>query len=155
MVIIRELVCTIGPATDSVEKINQLVTHGMNMARLNFLHAGNDYSYPEQCLERIQAAPGKHFQCAQGGATNGQAPLLPNNVRAILVDTKGPEIGTGPLQGNVEVATNAVGDWVDLTTRNLLSDPAPSSDDHHHIIQVDYQSIAKSLFPWKTSPARR
>jgi pyruvate kinase len=144
-----KLVCTIGPATDSVEKINELVTHGMNVARLNFSHAGSDYSYPEQCLARIRAAPGKHFQCATGGATNERAPLLPNNVRAILVDTKGPEIRTGPLQGGVDVANIDVGDRVDLTTRTVSSDPAPGPEDHHHIIQVDYQSIAKSLTPGK------
>jgi pyruvate kinase len=140
-----KLVCTIGPATESVEMINELVKYGMNVARLNFSHAGSDYSYPEQCLERIRAAPGKHFQCATGGATNEQAPLLPNNVRAILVDTKGPEIRTGPLQGGVEVANIAVGDRVDLTTRTVSSDPAPGPEDHYHVIQVDYHSIAKSL----------
>ncbi|CAB9504036.1 Pyruvate kinase [Seminavis robusta] len=142
-----KLVCTIGPATDSVENINELVHYGMNVARLNFSHAGDDYSYPEQCLERIRNAPGKHFQLATGGATNEHAKFLPNNVRAILVDTKGPEIRTGPLQGGVDVAEIAVGDRVDLTTRSVSSDPAP--EDGHHVIQVDYQSIAKSLEPGK------
>ena len=144
-----KLICTIGPATDSVEKINELVSYGMNVARLNFSHAGSDYSYPEQCLQRVRAAPGKHFRCATGGATNEQARLLPNNVRAVLVDTKGPEIRTGPLQGGVEVANIAVGDRVDLTTRVVSSDPAPGPGDTYHVLQVDYQSIAKSLAPGK------
>lgn len=144
-----KIVCTIGPATDSVESINALVKNGMSVARLNFSHAGDDYSYPEQCLERIRAAPGKHYQLATGGATNEHAKFLPNNVRGVLVDTKGPEIRTGPLQGNVEVAEIQIGDRVDLTTRAVSSDPAPSPDDRHHVIQVDYQSIAKSLEPGK------
>ena len=84
-----KLVCTIGPATDSVEKINALVQNGMSVARLNFSHAGNDYSYPAQCLERIRAAPGKHAQLAMGGAMTEHIQALPNNVRGILVDTKG------------------------------------------------------------------
>lgn len=142
-----KLVCTIGPATDTVDNINALVHNGMNVARLNFSHAGDDYSYPEQCLERIRAAPGKHYQLATGGAMNEHAQLLPNNVRAILVDTKGPEIRTGPLQGGAEVAEIEMGDRVDLTTRDVSSDAVP--DNNHHCIHVDYQSIAKSLEPGK------
>lgn len=144
-----KVVCTIGPATDSVENINDLVKYGMSVARLNFSHAGSDYSYPEQCLERVRAAPGKHHQLATGGAMNEHAKLLPNNVRAILVDTKGPEIRTGPLQGNAEVAEIEVGDRVDLTTRDVSADPAPAAGDHYHVLHVDYQSIAKSLEPGK------
>ena len=144
-----KLVCTIGPATDSVDNINSLVNYGMNVARLNFSHAGDDYSYPEQCLERIRAAPGKHHQLATGGAMNEHAKWLPRNVRAILVDTKGPEIRTGPLQGGVEVAEIQMGDRVDLTTRDVSNDPASAADDNHHVIHVDYKSIAKSLAPGK------
>jgi pyruvate kinase len=67
----------------------------------------------------------------------------------VLVDTKGPEIRTGPLQGNVDVAEIQIGDRVDLTTRPVSSDPAPGPEDRHHIIQIDYKSIAKSLEPGK------
>ena len=87
-----KVVCTIGPATDTVEKIHDLCKYGMNVARLNFSHAGDDYTYPLQCLERVRAAPGKHSELAAGGATTAHAALLPPNLRAVLVDTKGPEI---------------------------------------------------------------
>lgn len=87
-----KVVCTIGPATDTVEHIHDLTRFGMNVARLNFSHAGDDYSYPTQCLERVRAAPGKHYELATGGATTAHAQLLPPNLRAVLVDTKGPEI---------------------------------------------------------------
>jgi pyruvate kinase len=141
-----KMVCTIGPATESCEQINSLVTYGMAAARLNFSHAGDDYSYPEQCFNRIRAAHGKHSQLAIG-ATNAE--LLPPNLRAILIDTKGPEIRTGPLQGGKEVVEIEVGDRVDLTTRSVAEDAAPNPDDHHHVIMVDYQSIAASLEPGK------
>jgi len=144
-----KVVCTIGPATDTVEKINSLVAHGMDVARLNFSHAGDDYSYPEQCLARIRAAPGRHHALASGGATTEHAQLLPPNLRAILVDTKGPEIRTGPLQGNLEVAEIQECDVVHLTTRDVSGDAAPSPDENFHCINVDYQSIAKSLLPGK------
>ena len=61
------------------------------------------------------------------------------------MDTKGPEIRTGPLQGNVEMAEIQVGDQVDLTCRDVSGDPAPSPDEQYHCLNVDYQSIAISL----------
>ena len=33
-----KIVCTIGPATSSEEKVEQLIRAGMNVARLNFSH---------------------------------------------------------------------------------------------------------------------
>jgi len=140
-----KIVCTIGPATDSVESIQKLVDYGMSVARLNFSHAGDDYTYPEQCLERIRAAHGKHHALATGGATTEHAALLPNNVRAILVDTKGPEIRTGPLQGNVDVAEIQVGDTVTLTIASVVDEAPAVPEDRAHKLQVDYQSIAISL----------
>lgn len=144
-----KVVCTIGPATDSVDSINELVKHGMSVARLNFSHAGDDYSYPEQILERVRNAPGKHYALKTGGATTEHAHLLPPNLRAILVDTKGPEIRTGPLQGGVDIAEIEVGDRVDLTCRDVSGDAAATPEEQYHVLNVDYQSIAISLDPGK------
>lgn len=33
-----KIVCTIGPASESVEKLTQLMEAGMNVSRLNFSH---------------------------------------------------------------------------------------------------------------------
>ena len=33
-----KIVCTIGPASESIEKLTQLMEAGMNVARLNFSH---------------------------------------------------------------------------------------------------------------------
>ena len=35
-----KIVCTMGPAVESVEKITELINAGMNMARLNLSHGG-------------------------------------------------------------------------------------------------------------------
>lgn len=52
-----KLVCTIGPASDSPEMIEQIVEAGMNVARLNFSHG--DFSGHGEVIRRIRAASDK------------------------------------------------------------------------------------------------
>lgn len=68
-----KIVCTMGPAVESPEKVEQLIAAGMNMARLNLSHGG----YPEHQarLDAVRAAAAK-----AGVAV------------AILVDLQGPKI---------------------------------------------------------------
>lgn len=113
----------------------------MHVARINFSHAGQDYSYPEQLLSLVRSAPGRHQDLADG-AVNSQ---MPANLRAVLVDTKGPEIRTGPLQGNVDVAEIATGALVEITTDEVHGESPPSSPHGPHRIQIDYKSIGSSV----------
>jgi len=68
-----KIVCTMGPAVESPEKVRELITAGMNMARLNLSHGG----YPEHQarLDRVREA-----------AKEAGVPV------AILVDLQGPKI---------------------------------------------------------------
>jgi pyruvate kinase len=94
-------------------------------------------------MDLVRNAHGKHQLLATGSHMN-----LPNNLRAILVDTKGPEIRTGPLQGNAEVAEIEVGATVELTLEDVSTDPVPTTTDGElvkHRIHVDYQSICKTV----------
>lgn len=137
---LTKIVCTLGPATDTPEQISRLVRNGMNVARLNFSHAGSDYTYPEGLLALVRNAHGKHDTLADGARM-----AMPHNVRAVLVDTKGPEIRTGVLQGNREVQEFGVGSIVEVTTEQVSDDPVPSGPEGPHRLQMDYQSITKTL----------
>ncbi len=70
-----KIVCTIGPASESIEKLTQLMEAGMNVCRLNFSHG--DHEEHAARIKNIREAAAK----------------LDKTV-AILLDTKGPEIRT-------------------------------------------------------------
>ncbi len=75
-----KVVATIGPASDSLETIQAMIRAGMNVARLNFSHGSHEEH--RKRLELIRQASDEL------GANT-----------AILLDTKGPEIRTGRLEG--------------------------------------------------------
>src|SRR6476660_8171777 len=80
-----KIVCTIGPASESIEKLSDLMEAGMNVTRLNFSHG--DYEEHGARIKSIREAAGK----------------LNKNI-AILLDTKGPEIRTNTMEnGAVEL----------------------------------------------------
>ena len=74
-----KIVCTIGPATSSEERLEQLMRAGMNVARLNFSH-GTHVEH-EQVIRRVRAISAR-LGCAV----------------ALLQDMQGPKIRTGTLQ---------------------------------------------------------
>ncbi|MEN2765583.1 pyruvate kinase [Ornithinibacillus xuwenensis] len=71
-----KIVCTIGPASESVETLVNLIEAGMNVARLNFSHG--DFEEHGARIQNIR-----------------QAAEMTGKTVAILLDTKGPEIRTG------------------------------------------------------------
>ncbi|MEG0866986.1 MAG: pyruvate kinase PykF [Hafnia sp.] len=83
-----KIVCTIGPKTESEEMLNNMLTAGMNVMRLNFSHG--DYEEHGQRIKNIRAVMEKTGKKA-----------------AILLDTKGPEIRTMKLEGGKDAALTA------------------------------------------------
>lgn len=80
-----KIICTLGPATDQPDVLDQLVQEGMSVARFNFSH-GN-YEEHEARLNALREARTKY-----------QKPV------AALLDTKGPEIRVKTFaQGRVEL----------------------------------------------------
>ncbi|MGD8594629.1 MAG: pyruvate kinase, partial [Gammaproteobacteria bacterium] len=49
-----KIVCTIGPASESIPTLEKLLKAGMNVARLNFSHG--DFSGHEQVIKNIRQA---------------------------------------------------------------------------------------------------
>ncbi|API90826.1 pyruvate kinase [Virgibacillus pantothenticus] len=85
-----KIVCTIGPASESIEKLEKLIESGMNVARLNFSH-GN-YEEHAQRIQNIRSAAEKTGKTV-----------------AILLDTKGPEIRTHDfVDGQAELVQGEV-----------------------------------------------
>ena len=80
-----KVVCTIGPASESMENLVELIRRGMDVARLNFSHGSH-----EEHQVRIDAIK--------------EARRINQSQTAILLDTKGPEIRTGKFdQAEIEL----------------------------------------------------
>ena len=67
-----KIICTLGPACDTYDKLKELVLAGMNCARLNFSHGTHEYH--KKNIETVR-----------------EASRITKIPCAILLDTKGPE----------------------------------------------------------------
>ena len=93
-----KIVCTLGPASATEEIMEEMLKSGMNVARFNFSH-GTHESH-EEMIARFRAVRDRLGVPA-----------------AVLLDTKGPEIRLGEIEGgSAEVKT---GDTFTLTTREI------------------------------------
>ncbi|MBP3217652.1 MAG: pyruvate kinase [Lachnospiraceae bacterium] len=96
-----KIICTIGPASESEEMLQELILAGMNVARFNFSHGTHEeHEAKFQRLKKVRIAM--------------------NMPVAALMDTKGPEIRLRDFQGN-KVMLEAGSEFV-LTTRELVGD---------------------------------
>ena len=111
-----KIVCTIGPASDSVETLKTLMQSGMNVCRLNFSHGSH-----EEHLQRI-----KNIKQAREEL---DMPI------AIMLDTKGPEIRLGDF--GVDQVQLSIGDQFTLTTRDVIGD--------QNICSVSYRGLPDDL----------
>jgi pyruvate kinase len=79
-----KIVFTIGPATNSVEMLSKLLQEGVDVCRLNMAHADHDWT--RQAIANVREA---------GEAVGRRV--------ALMMDVKGPEIRTGPLDQPFEL----------------------------------------------------
>uniref|UniRef100_H2M4I8 Pyruvate kinase n=1 Tax=Oryzias latipes TaxID=8090 RepID=H2M4I8_ORYLA len=122
------IICTIGPASRSIQKLQEMVKAGMNIARLNFSHGCHEYH--SETIKNIREAV----------ETITSDPLYYRPV-AIALDTKGPEIRTGLVKGKVDEEVQLVkGSHVRVVTAESERDKTDAT-----MVWVDYPHLPKVL----------
>ncbi|RYG60857.1 hypothetical protein EON64_19005 [archaeon] len=94
-----KIVATIGPSSEQIVPMKQVFEAGMRIMRINFSHA--TYEEANLRVKNLNACRGvniEHGHDATGTYTN---------MRAIMLDTQGPEIRTGSFDGVKEVELKA------------------------------------------------
>jgi pyruvate kinase len=109
-----KIVCTLGPAVASEEKLEQLILAGMNVARFNFSHGDHDsHRAMYEMLDRVRARLGMPV--------------------ATLLDTRGPEIRLGLIEGG-KLRVEA-GDVLVLTPEEITGNQNRISISHKTLYQ--------------------
>lgn len=113
-----KIVCTIGPASQDLETLKQMMLAGMNVARLNFSHGSQEEN-------------GQRIDSIRRAAQETGLPV------AVLLDNRGPEIRLKTFAGgSVELAE---GQEFTLTTRDV-----PGTEE---IVSVTHAGLPEDLVP--------
>jgi len=115
-----KIVCTIGPACDTQEKLEALIKAGMNVARLNMSHATHEYH--ANLIKNIRYV----------------SAALDRPV-GILMDLQGPKIRIGTLKDKVILTP---GQRYVITTRDVPGDNAE--------VHVPFKDLPGSVAPGQT-----
>ena len=111
-----KIICTIGPATESIEMLEKLANAGMNVARLNMSHG--DHSSHANIIQSIHQLNAK----------------LKHPI-AILLDTQGPEIRTGDMVGDLHLNE---GDVISIVARG-------AEDVESSSIHINYEDLINDV----------
>ncbi len=116
-----KIVCTLGPATDDVNILENLMKNGMNVARLNFSHGTH-----EQQLKRVEI-----FKQIRDEL---DIPI------ALMLDTRGPEIRIKQFKNGEEQLQE--GQMFTLTTREV--------EGTGEIVSVTYKGLSDDIMRGNT-----
>ena len=110
-----KIVCTLGPASSDVEMIKKMILSGMNVARFNFSHSTH-----EEHLELLN----KVFEAVK----QIDMPV------ATMLDTKGPELRLGKIDGTVTL--------IEGETFTLLQDDIVGNK---NCASINYKELYKNV----------
>lgn len=111
-----KIICTIGPASESEERLRELMLAGMNVARFNFSHGTHEeHKKKFERVVKVSNELGLHV--------------------ATLLDTKGPEIRLKDLEGGR--AELKSGQKFILTTEEILG--------NHEKVSITYKNLKNDI----------
>src|SRR3989338_2235812 len=116
-----KIVCTLGPSSDSVKEITNLINAGMNVARLNFSHG--TYEHHAKLIKNIH-----------------KAEKITGQRIGILQDLQGPKIRIGemPKEG-IELKNDKI---VTFTITRTIGHIEKDGD---VVIPINYKNIIKDV----------
>lgn len=120
------IVCTIGPASNKVDVLKEMIKKGMNIARMNFSHGSHEQH--AATIKNVRIAV-ESFRCN---------PISYRPI-GIALDTKGPEIRTGLLKGGGSAEVELVkGNKIKLSLNEKDKESGDAST-----IYIDYKNLVK------------
>ena len=110
-----KIVCTLGPASQTEDRLEEMIQAGMDVCRLNFSHG--DHASHQEIFNRVRKLSAKY-----------------NNQVAILCDIQGPKIRTGLM---VEPFYLPLGETIRVTSQEVLGTPQR--------IHIKYDTLLQDL----------
>ena len=108
-----KIVCTLGPSSNTVEKIEELLRAGMNVVRINFSHGTHEDH--KRTIGYVREVAAKYEYS------------IP-----VLMDLQGPKIRVGDMKDGCQILQE--GDIVSITSESVIGT--------REIIPIDYPNLA-------------
>lgn len=115
-----KIIFTLGPATESEEMLEKIITAGADIARLNMAHASHEWT--RTAIRRVRAVSAK----------------IGRDI-AIMMDIKGPEIRTGDVDTPIELKSGETFDFI------VSPDPDRKDSGNTRSVSVNYADLAKDI----------
>lgn len=145
---LSKIVATIGPTSEQLPVMKDIVRSGMRVMRLNFSHATEEEV--ELRMTNLKLSKGRHSvfhpDSEEEIVANTGESSVHKNVRAVLLDTRGPELRTGKLAGDIsghETVQIESGSTVTLCVTDDVRDNGSTAS---HLF-IDYPKLNRCLSP--------
>ena len=121
-----KIIFTVGPATESTEQLRLILEAGGNVCRLNMAHASHEW-----CRNLV-----KRLRCVSGEL---------NQPVALMMDIKGPEVRTGPLDSPITLEPGA-----EVIVCPEAQAPGYRAQSDRIVVSTNYPGLAGDMMPGMT-----